>query len=259
MSVSTTDIQQEQQQPPTTGTSLAVPEDEDCINIDYHRCDDVEENSGINSNIGPPATTERRHQPSSSTPWYNQRFVITFAIHPQCIPVRPPELQDFPAEIWMEFFKKVHDAATSTTVHANSTLSTLLGVATMLMYAGMVAAFVLYIMGITDLIVSPLMVLYCLSAFLVIWKFRIDFDQHHTPGIQAVCKQYSLEFEERTIYYVEFKNHKSGLQFRQKVIRQLNDEEIRKQLHLKDVVMTAHAQRRNDDNDAATAHYTTLV
>jgi hypothetical protein len=256
MSVSTTDIQQEQQQPPTTGTSLAVPEDEDCINNVYHRCDDVEENT--------PATTERRHQPSSSTPWYNQRFVITFGTHPQhagqhYIPVRPPELQDIPAEIWMEFFEKVQDAARTTTVRASSTLSTLIGVATMLMYAGMVAAVVLYIKGITDLVFTPLMVLYCLSVYLGLWKFRIDFDQHHTPGIQAVCKQYSPEFEERTIYYVEFKNHKSGLQFCQKMIRQLNDDEIRAQLHLKDVVMTAHAQRRNDDNDAATAHYATLV
>jgi hypothetical protein len=75
-----------------------------------------------------------------------------------------------------------------------------------------------------------------------------------------VCNQYSPAFEEQSDYYIEFKDCKSGLQFRQKMIRHLSAEEVRKQQHVKDVVKTAHAQRsRTDENDAATAHYATLV
>jgi hypothetical protein len=268
MAVPTTDIQQ-QHQPPTTGS-----------NNEYQRCDDGEENSGANvtmainnntnaTNIGPLGTEERRQhqQPSSSsttTPWYDQRLVITFATDAHLngqphIPVRPHELQGIPAEMWMEFFEKL-----TTTVRIG-TLSSWLEIEIILMGAGFLALLVLAIMAETGKIFWPMLLLsqflLLLYHYLRVYKLCMDFDQQHTPGVQAVCRHYSPEFEERTNYCVDFKGYKGGLQFWHEKTRQLNndDEEIRKQLHLKDVVMPAHAQRRNDDNDAATAHYATLV
>jgi hypothetical protein len=236
----------------------------------------------------------RQQQPTSSTTTPGKhndvRLVITFATVPLFIgpqpphaPVRPRELQEaIPAEMWMEFFEKVQTAArttTPTTVRTTTgiTLVALLGVAQILLIAGICTVLVLLFMGISEhfgyfhIIVSYLMFL--LYVYLGTWKFRLDFDQQRTPGIQAVCHQYSPAFEEQSDYYIEFKDCTSGLQFRQKMIRQLNDDEemVRKQnhQHLKDhhaaMTTTHHAQQQqptNDDvNNTATtsSHFATIV
>jgi hypothetical protein len=271
MTVPTTGIQLQPQ--PSIGDRLAVvPENnaQDNSNND-HRRDDVEETSGpneamngpnvvtgvnnnnnnSNTNIGPLARTGR-HQQTSSTSWYNQSLVITFATQPQLswqpyVPVRPKELQGIPSEMWMEFFAKVHTAARTTNAHPGTCSSSLL--AFILLGGGVVALFVLFLTGI---VFWPMLCLLLLPVYLR----EYDFDQQRTPRIQAVCRQYSPAFEERTNYYVEFKSYRSGVQFCQKKIRQLNlNEEIQKQQYLKDVVIY-----RNDENDTATsAHYTTIV
>jgi hypothetical protein len=313
--------QQDEQQPPTTtaGSLLAVlrPENShheaDCSSHnDYHRCDDIEENnrSGTNlntmailhnssssntNNIGPPlATTEQESQRPSTTPWYNQRLIITFPINtpsspplrwqPYCVqqpvvprpqeavpPVRPPELQGIPATLWIEFFEQVHTATrTSSSIpHTASTLILLLNIAIMLTGVGILVLWFLYLVEIIPEFAANALLLYIVSVCLRGCKTRLDFDhnQHHTtPLIQAVCCQFSPAFEERTNYYVEYTNPKNGIQFCQKMIRQINNEEIRKERqHLKEVVMTSRSVRgsRNDVDDTAaavtTAHYATLV
>jgi hypothetical protein len=75
-------------------------------------------------------------------------------------------------------------------------------------------------MDIIDSIVAPLIYLNLLWTCLRAQKSRLDFDEQHGSGIQAVCSHYSPGFEERSNYFVEYKNYKSGLQFRQKILRQ---------------------------------------